>query len=186
MEYAKKLEGEEKELEYMNRCCFLHELFLLKRQQKADVLKLLIQYEQVLTSEEQYQLKELQDELNNQIPIPTTGSGKKFILDDEVNDKSVSGSLKNMVKPLFQILSGIVSLYFIWLSFVGLLNKITQGYLFEYVSWAKMLFYMLYYLLLFLCNGGLLNLTEFFLLLFIKVKAILKVIIVDDTINKII
>lgn len=124
MEYAKKLEA-----------AFLHKLFLLKRQQKADMLKLLIQYEEVLTSEEQYQLKELQDELNNQIPIPTPGSGKKFILDDEVNDKSVSGSLKKMVRSLFQILSCIISLYFIWLFFMGILNKITR--------WAKMLFYFI-------------------------------------------
>lgn len=63
--------------------------------------------------------------------------------DQNINSKKMSLKLNKEIKSIFALLQGLICLYFLCLLFAGVINKITDGYLFGNVSWIKLLFYVI-------------------------------------------
>lgn len=68
---------------------------------------------------------------------------EKNTKNQNINSKKISLKLKKEIKSIFALLQGLICLYFLCLLFSGIINKITDGYLFDNVSWIKLIFYVI-------------------------------------------
>lgn len=68
---------------------------------------------------------------------------EKNIKNQNMDTKRTSFKLKKEIKSIFSLFQGLICIYFLWMSFTGFTNKVTNGYLFEYVNWIDLFFYII-------------------------------------------
>lgn len=67
---------------------------------------------------------------------------KKNIKNQNTSTTLDTLKLRQAIRCIFSLLQIPIFIYFFLGFFTGVTNKITNGYLFEYVSWIKLVFYI--------------------------------------------